>query len=185
MENKMEKNKEQEEFIKLYSFDQKTYLEIEEEMNIKRKDVQKLYEKTREEREAIQNIRNKFKGKRKEDFNDNFRDFYDWYQSKKQKCGYCAISQEELYSLFREDQKLPLNDAIKRSSGTLEIERKDSTENSYDKKNIILACPLCNNAKSNLIDENDWRNIFVKPMREYYKKILGKDLEYKLISIDV
>lgn len=72
---------------------------------------------------------------------------------------------------------LPLNDAVKRSSGTLEIERRDSSSNSYSRDNIILACPLCNNAKSNLIDEKNWRELFVEPMRKYYKILLGEDLK--------
>jgi len=78
----------------------------------------------------------------------------------------------DLYIIFQEERLLPLNDAFKRSSGTLEIERRDSANNSYEKNNIILACPLCNNAKSNLIDEDSWNIIFVPAMQAYYEKLL-------------
>jgi len=68
----------------------------------------------------------------------------------------------------REYKKAP-----KRSSGTLEIERLDSSVG-YSEKNMILACPLCNNAKSNLIDEISWRELFVPAMKAYYEKLLQK-----------
>lgn len=122
-------------------------------------------------------IKNKFNEKRKEAFDNDAVKFYDWFKDQKNCCGYCGITQNELYELFSE--KLPLNDKTKRSSGTLEIERLDSDKN-YSQENIILACPLCNNAKSNLIDEDSWRYIFSKPMRKYYKKLLGVKLKNKI-----
>jgi len=122
--------------------------------------------------------------KDREDFFANFDECIKWFQKQNCKCGYCGINQKELLSIVcKRDRNLTLNRKSKRSKGTLEIEKKDSKE-SYTYDNCILACPLCNNAKSNLIDENDWRNIFAKPMREYYKKILGADLKYELPSID-
>lgn len=118
-------------------------------------------------------IKSKFTESRKEAFQNDPVDFYDWFKSQENSCGYCGITQEELYKLF--NSQLPLNDKMKRSSGTLEIERLDS-DSDYSKNNIILACPLCNNAKSNLIDENSWRKLFVLPMRGYYKSRLNNDL---------
>jgi len=127
----------------------------------------------------IQAIKSKFTEERKDGFKSIIK-FYDWYQKQPQVCAYCYISQEELYKLFTKDEnkKLPLNDAIKRSYGTLEIERKNSHINKYNEDNSILACPLCNNAKSNLIDEDSWINMFVPAMREYYKKLLAEELMY-------
>ena len=170
----------QKNFIKLYSFERKKYADIEDELKIERSKTRELSNVCKSEIEKIQNIRNKFTGQRRIGFDNDFKKFYKWYSKEVEngaKCGYCGISQEELYEIFGEEKNvLPLNDAVKRSSGTLEIERKDSTGNSYGADNIILACPLCNNAKSNLIDEENWRNLFVPAMREYYKKILGKEL---------
>ena len=104
-----------------------------------------------------------------------------WFESQGKKCGYCGISTEELEKITvirAKDGKnnLTLNGKTKRSKGTLEIERTDSKEKIYKFSNLILACPLCNNAKSNLIDEKGWREIFATPMREYYKRILKKEL---------
>lgn len=116
-------------------------------------------------------IKNKFNENRKKAFNSDVIRFYDWFKEQNNCCGYCGITQDELYTIF--EDKLPLNDKIKRSSGTLEIERLNSNDD-YSEKNIILACPLCNNAKSNLIDENSWRDFFVDSMRKYYKKLLDE-----------
>ncbi len=167
-------------FLELYSFQQKKYSEIEQEMNITRKEVQILYDHLSAAGiiQQIQSVRNKFTGKRKDNFS-GFEEFYEWFTSQEKKCYYCGISQSELDDIFKEEMILPLNDAQKRSSGTLEIERKDCT-GEYKKTNIILACPLCNNAKSNLINEANWRKIFVKPMRQYYEVLLGAKLKNKI-----
>ena len=177
----------QKKIIISYSFERKKYADIEAELDIKRSKTQELYTVCKSEIEKIQKIRNKFTGQRRSDFKEVFENFYEWYIKEVDggaKCSYCGISQEELYEIFKGKKALPLNDAIKRSSGTLEIERKDSASNSYGVDNIILACPLCNNAKSNLIDELSWRKLFVKPMRDYYKKLLGKELVNSLTGTD-
>ena len=164
-------------FIEEYSFNQSKYSVIESKLNIDRYQIRKLYEKCKPEIGRIQKIRNKFTGQRRTDFDNDFKEFYTWYQKQVEevaKCYYCDITQDELNILFREEKILPLNDAIKRSSGSLEIERRDSTSNSYRPENIVLACPLCNNAKSNLIDEESWKVLFKQPMKEYYKKLLDK-----------
>ena len=121
----------------------------------------------------IPSIKKKFINSRKEGFNNDPVIFYDWFKEQNDKCGYCGIAQEDLYKIFSK-KLLPLNDKLKRSSGTLEIERLDSSD-SYEKTNMILACPLCNNAKSNLIDEVSWREYFVAPMQKYYQKLLREN----------
>jgi len=133
----------------------------------------------------IQNIKAKYTEEREEGFKSIIK-FYDWYKRQPQACGYCYISQEELHELFtkNENKILPLNEAQKRSHGTLEIERRNSNTNEYNPENTILACPLCNNAKSNLIDEDNWSNIFVSSMREYYIKLLGRKLKYNKEEYD-
>lgn len=102
-----------------------------------------------------------------------------WFKEQDNKCGYCGTTQSILHDIVKiRGDSLTLNGKTKRSKGTLEIERKipaekEDKDNGYRYDNCILACPLCNNAKSNLIDENCWRELFVKPIQEYYKKILN------------
>jgi len=136
----------------------------------------------------IQKVRNKFTNIRQEGFEKNdktFKDFYSWYKKEDDKglCGYCGVTQTELRRLFAEDETrlvLPYlakdrddTKRAKRSSGSLEIERLNSAHGyGYGEDlNIILARPLCNNAKSNLIDEDSWVELFVPAMNQYYKKI--------------
>ncbi len=176
--------KEQKQFIEMYSFQQKKYSEIETEMGRSRAYIKELRTQVNDLINDIQKIRTKFTKPRKDSFVDNdktFKDFYDWYITQESKCGYCGITQEDLKIIFvdSEDRILPFLDknrtykkAAKRSSGTLEIERRDSA-GKYIPENMILACPLCNNAKSNLIDENCWRKLFVPKMQEYYKRLLN------------
>lgn len=99
-----------------------------------------------------------------------------WFSKQENSCGYCGVTGTELQEIVKKrNGNLTLNNKKKRSKGTLEIERLDSVSNKYDFYNIILACPLCNNAKSNLIDEDCWRELFRKPMQEYYKKLLSSE----------
>lgn len=168
-------------FIECYSFQQMKLENITTELKMTYFDIQQLYKQCKTETDEIQKVRNKFTNKRAEDNNNDFKEFYQWYKTQEQQCGYCGITQENLYKLFNKDKRvLPYLDnertykkAPKRSSGTLEIERLDSSGN-YEKKNLILACPLCNNAKSNLIDEKNWREIFVLAMQKYYSKLLSE-----------
>ena len=105
-----------------------------------------------------------------------------WWKEQKDQCNYCGITTSELHEIAnnREYGKLTLNGLTKRSKGTLEIEQKTSqiTGNDYKElENLILACPLCNNAKSNLISEKNWRKYFAIPMRNSYIEELGHELQ--------
>lgn len=115
---------------------------------------------------------------------DQYEKTIEWFEKQDCKCGYCGITQVELRTIVdqKSDKNFTLNGGQKRSKGTLEIEQKipkREVENPYDSwDNLILACPLCNNAKSNLIDEENWRNLFTEPMRQYYESLLDKKLTH-------
>jgi len=104
-----------------------------------------------------------------------------WFKEQGDACGYCGVTQSELNEVVtKRGNNLTLNNKKKRSRGTLEIERKipakkEDKDNGYRYDNCILACPLCNNAKSNLIDEECWRELFVDPIQRYYKKLLNSE----------
>lgn len=103
---------------------------------------------------------NQFSGnsKRKDGFK-SFKAFYkhlfgDGFAPDKAKCYYCEITQEEIKAIF--DKKLIES---KKFSPTMNIERLDSNKN-YTPDNTVLACPLCNNAKSDMISATDFKNYF-------------------------
>jgi hypothetical protein len=113
-----------------------------------------------------------------EDRNELFYDHVGllaWYKKQMSlnnelKCGYCEITQSKLKLLVeKRGGNLTLNNRTKRSKGVMEIEKLDSKK-PYTYDNCIMACPLCNNAKSNLISDKDWRAFFVEPMKKYYEQ---------------
>ena len=144
-----------------------------EELKIS-KDELKSLEKSFSDYKVLQDKYYRKNIKRKEIFSQPKR-ILEWYREQNEQCQYCGITQQELYEIVDKYGNLTLNGGTKRSKGTLEIEKRDSSKE-YTFTNIILACPLCNNAKSNLIDEDSWRDLFVKPMRKFYEKRLGKTL---------
>ena len=96
-----------------------------------------------------------------------------WYDKHKESCNYCRITQSQLHRIVESrNGKLTLNQKTKRSKGTLEIEKLDPNIG-YTFDNSVLSCPFCNNAKSNLISEDDWRKFFVPTMKNYFDSILS------------
>ena len=161
-------------FIDLYCFSSLKYSEIEEALNIKRNEVRILYEETKKERDEISIIKTKFTKIRQTAFKNDFSKFYKWYKKQLQECYYCGTTQEMLTGIFRKGRKiLPYSSKkgfLKRSTGTLEIERLDSNLD-YSEGNLVLACPLCNNAKSNLISANHYKEYFSYKMSQYLKHL--------------
>ena len=106
----------------------------------------------------------------------DYKKFLNWHNSQKDRCGYCGVTQSELLEVVNiRGGNLTLNNKTKRSKGALEIEKRDPAKE-YTNENSILCCPLCNNAKSNLISEDDWNEFFVSSMKAFYKSILGYDI---------
>jgi len=161
-------------FINLYCFSSLKYTEIEEALNIDRNEVKILYKETKKERNEISIIKTKFTKTRQTAFKNDFSKFYKWYMRQSQECYYCGTTQEMLTDIFRKGRKiLPYSSKkgfLKRSTGTLEIERLDSNLD-YSEGNLVLACPLCNNAKSNLISANNFKEYFSYNMSQYLKHL--------------
>ncbi|WP_419769448.1 MAG: hypothetical protein ACNI3C_08860 [Candidatus Marinarcus sp.] len=163
-------------FIKLHSFSQLTYDEIEKAMNISRAEVQKLYKSCKNEISYMQGIRNKFNKKRflKEFMFKDFNEFYDWYESQPKSCCYCGITQEDAL-----ETKVYDNLTRKTRGKSLEIERVvtfPKEKNLYTYKNCRLACHVCNNAKSDFIDVEDFKFI-AKGINDFWSKKLNRKID--------
>ena len=129
-------------------------------------------------------LESKYNNEKRKNLFKNPETIVKWFENQNNMCGYCAVTQDELNEIVvKRNGNLTLKQKTKRKNGILEIEQKTPVNESENKKaysdfeNLILACPLCNNAKSNLIDESSWRDIFVDSMREYYEKLLGRKLK--------
>ena len=114
-------------------------------------------------------IRKRFTGsddKRKKGFGD-FEAFYKWYVAQGDKCYYCGTTQKELDRLF--DDELVSSSKF---GATLHIERKRAKK-PYDIDNCVLACSLCNNAKSDMINAENFKGYFGEPIRKFISDLLS------------
>lgn len=93
------------------------------------------------------------------------RVFFEWYRKQPRKCGYCGIEESKLEKIFAKEHGI-IN--TKRGRGqSLALERLNSESNESNETNCILACYICNNHKSDLISEEDFREFFNQNIRNY------------------
>jgi len=138
---------------------------LAEELFVNVETIKKLNQKLHKEISKIQKIYERFDENRQVGFDKNFNKFYNWYITQKKKqnncCYYCKISENDLKELF--DKGILKS---KKFTATFHIERLDSEKN-YIADNMVFACSLCNNAKSDMISENDFKDYFANPMYQY------------------
>ena len=108
--------------------------------------------------------RSKFSKERQKGFK-SFANFYKWHSLQEPKCHYCGTSQDELDRLFQKSV------SSKKFSATLHIERKHP-DKGYNADNCVLACSLCNNAKSDMISEANFKQYFAKSIRNFVSDLL-------------
>ena len=123
----------------------------------------------------IQKIKPKFTKEREKGFGD-IVSFYKWYkkeEKKGKKCGYCGVSSNTLKNLF-DTGKLD----SKKFTETLHIERKNPNKE-YSTENCMFACSLCNNAKSDLISEDNYRDYFSTSMSKFLEDLNDDKIENK------
>jgi len=128
-------------------------------------DIINYREVLKEKIDEIERIKTRCTEEREKGFG-SFKNFYEWYLKQPQECHYCKTSQNDLTLLFNNYFK-PKKDPWK--NGTLQIEKLKPDEG-YNPDNCVLACVLCNNAKSDLISDDDFKSKFAEPMREYLQE---------------
>ena len=142
------------------------------------------HETVEKAKDCIQAIHDRFNTKRdsqkkKENpvdvFGDDFESFFAWWCDKTpedgiRKCCYCEVHEDTPRKAF----DLKIISSKKRSfSGELQIERKNPNGN-YCAGNCEFACVICNNAKSDMISEGDFKDFFVPGIKEYWEHIKEK-----------
>lgn len=108
---------------------------------------------------------NSFDKERKDDFG-GFRAFYEWYSAQEPKCYYCGTTQTQLEQLFNDELVLST-----KFNATLHIEQK-TPKQGYKSANRVLACALCNNAKSDMISDENFKAYFGESMRKFISDLL-------------
>lgn len=140
------------------------------ELNISKEKLLDL----RSDFKQFNSLYSKYYNSAREDLFADSDKFMEWFIKQNDECNYCKLSQGDLLKIVeKRNGNLTLNKKTKRSKGTLEIEKLDP-EKGYTYENSVLACPFCNNAKSNLISETDWRDFFVPSVQSFIEMLLSK-----------
>jgi hypothetical protein len=102
--------------------------------------------------------------------------FVDWYIDNLKRanfcCHYCGSSIFDIRSLI---EKKFLKGRNTRGGGirglVLEVDRKDNDE-SYNPNNCVLACYLCNNDKSSVVNSDDYLKFMGEGRKKYIEHLL-------------
>lgn len=111
-----------------------------------------------------------FDKERKDDFG-GFRAFYEWYSAQEPKCYYCGTTKAQLEQLFNDELILST-----KFNPTLHIEQK-TPKQGYKSTNRVLACALCNNAKSDMISDENFSAYFADCVRKFVADLLSGKIE--------
>ena len=152
------------------------YADADHEAVKKAKDcIQKIYERFNTKRNS-----QKEKEHPVDVFGDDFEAFFAWWCDKTpedgiRKCCYCEVDEDTVRAAFAKDEKdkCVISSKKRSFSGELQIERKNPNED-YSADNCEFACVICNNAKSDMISEGDFRDFFVPGIKEYWEHIKEK-----------
>jgi 5-methylcytosine-specific restriction endonuclease McrA len=139
---------------------------------------QRLDRERRCEIEEIKRVRSLYHNKKSlEEFEfPDFKSFCNWhknqYEHQEGKCYYCGVEEKVVAKFF--EKKYHAGHAGKRNRGKhLEIERKDATTNLYNKENCVLACYFCNNDKSDIFSEDEYRE-YLKNRKRFFNTQIEK-----------
>ena len=103
---------------------------------------------------------------------EEMKKFALWYKESNKECYYCGISKENLKKLF--DNKV-IQSKKPSFNSTLQIERLNP-DKGYVKDNCVLACCICNNAKSDMINAENFKEYFAKRIECFYNSLLSGEI---------
>ena len=94
-----------------------------------------------------------------------FENFKNWYELQDKVCYYCGLTEVESQQVVRfalASKRFPLNGKTGRGKSRgmyLEIDRrKPGTNQEYSETNCVLACYFCNNDKSDVFDDDQYKS---------------------------
>lgn len=93
-------------------------------------------------------------------FDLTIEEFVEWWNSQKQECYYCEIPIERLKIIDRKKKMLK----------RLSIDRLDNKKG-YEKGNLVLACMRCNFIKSNLLTDEEMKEIAQKYFKPKWQNL--------------
>ena len=137
--------------------------EIAKSQNVMESELIALFNNFKSEIKRIKSLHQAKKDKMCADWLRVPANFYQWYLEQPRKCSYCGVSEEQVREYFK---KNPSRGG--RRGQNLEIERivpKDP----YSPENCIMACYVCNNAKSDFMSNEDFKPI-ADGIKKFWKK---------------
>jgi len=150
------------------------------EMNAKKNtyygetDYYNNYPYVRYAKDILNNYFGKYNNEKRRDGFKSFRDFLAWWCKQKNECYYCKIDAATSGFAFKSRIFKPKKEAWK--NGVLQIEKKDPN-GIYEPDNCVLACPLCNNAKSDMITYPEFKKHFAESFENYWQDIKKDKIE--------
>ncbi len=106
--------------------------------------------------------------------NLSYEDFQSIWDNGDRRCAYCGISEDQIKILINGGKILTKRLYVR--GKTMEIDRIDPN-GEYDKKNIILSCYWCNNAKTDEFDLDEFK-IIAKEINHIWSKRLGMEISF-------
>lgn len=123
-------------------------------------------------KEHYEIVKQKYKIRDKKEKDKKFEEmkkFALWYKESNKECYYCEITEENLKKLF--DNKV-IQSKKPSFNSTLQIERLNPNKG-YVKDNCVLACCICNNAKSDMINAKNFKEYFAESVKKFYNDLLN------------
>lgn len=161
---------------------------VEKQLNLaglsaSRDEIKQFLEKNDNEIDAIRDAKVRYrslKSRIKQKGGFEFKEFYKWYKKQEKSCYYCGTTEKVLKELFpkQDKDKQQITDKTqsakthkieskkKSFTGTLHIDKKDPNKG-YNADNCVFACALCNNAKSDMINAENFKTYFGEKMGEF------------------
>lgn len=120
---------------------------------------------------ALQELYKRFKNFEKKDDAafGGFVGFLKWWvdqaEQGKHHCYYCGIEESKTKKAFKTGAI-----SSKKFYGSLQVDRKNP-EKGYNADNCVFSCVLCNNAKSDMISETDFKTYFGQATKAFWEHI--------------
>ncbi len=115
----------------------------------------------------------------------DIHDFLEWYKNniKDSCCYYCGLTEKECQRIVHlgilQSKRFPKDGLFSRGVSRgywLEIDRKDPDNTTYSKENCVPSCYFCNNDKSDVFTDLDYK-LFYQNRREYLISLIPKIVE--------
>jgi len=109
-----------------------------------------------------------------------FEELEKWYRNQPKECHYCGLTENEQFEVIQSG-KLTSNRFFTEKNGKrgkfLEIDRKNP-KGPYSKDNCVFCCYFCNNDKSDIFSESQYKSFNeingVNPRVQFLRSLLKK-----------